>query len=219
MRHARSSSRFPYTTLFRSVSGRPLEGVLIVVDSGPRGAVSDAAGRYRIREVHSGWHRARASQSGYQGAERDSVLVQAGAAVTIDFALQPRAVAVPPVTVQARPDVVLDPIATATTQRISGAELRRLPVSSVEEGIALSAGTVGESYRGGRLGEQAFILDGLGIKNQLDASTGSLGLRLPPDILEEASLVTNGFSARYGQALSGLINVVTRDGEIGRAHV
>ena len=195
-----------------AVSGRPLEGVLIVVDSGPRGAVSDAAGSYRIREVHSGWHRVRASQIGYQGAERDSVLVQAGAAVTIDFALQPQAVAVPPVTVQARPDVVLDPLATATTQRISGAELRRLPVSSVDEGIALSAGTVGESYRGGRLGEQAFILDGLGIKNQLDASTGSLGLRLPPDILEEASLVTNGFSARYGQALSGLINVVTRDG-------
>src|SRR5437879_9881496 len=59
-----------------AVSGRPLEGVLIVVDSGPRGAVSDAAGSYRIREVHSGWHRVRASQIGYQGAERDSVLVQ-----------------------------------------------------------------------------------------------------------------------------------------------
>src|SRR5207244_9885274 len=61
-----------------AVSGRPLEGVLIVVDSGPRGAVSDAAGSYRIREVHSGWHRVRASQIGYRGAERDSVLVQAG---------------------------------------------------------------------------------------------------------------------------------------------
>jgi hypothetical protein len=31
-------------------------------------------------------------------------------------------------------------------------------------------------------------------------------------MLEEASLVTNGFSARYGQAISGLINVVTKDG-------
>src|SRR3989454_304024 len=122
------------------------------------------------------------------------------------------AVAVPPVPVQARPGVVLDPLATATTQRISGAELRRLPVSSVDEGIALSAGSVGASYRGGRLGEQAFILDGLGMKNQLDASTGPLGGRLPPDILEEATLLTNGFSARYGHALSGLINVVTKDG-------
>src|SRR5437762_12389567 len=38
--------------------------------------------------------------------------------------------------------------------------------------VALSAGAVGESYRGGRLGEQAFVLDGLGVKNQVDASTG-----------------------------------------------
>ena len=42
--------------------------------------------------------------------------------------------------------------------------------------------------------------------------TGPLGVRLPPDILQEASLTTNAFSARYGQALSGLINVVTKDG-------
>ena len=195
-----------------AVSNQPLEHVLVTVDSGPRGAVTDASGAYRIREVRSGWHRVRASQIGYQPAARDSALVQAGATVTVDFALQPQAVAVPPVTVQARPDVVLDPLATATTQRISGAELRRLPVSSVDEGIALSAGSVGASYRGGRLGEQAFILDGLGMKNQLDASTGPLGVRLPPDLLEEATLVTNGFSARYGQALSGLINVVTKDG-------
>jgi hypothetical protein len=195
-----------------AVSAQPLVGVFVAVDSGPRGAITDATGSYRIREVRSGWHRVRVSQIGYQSAGRDSVLVQAGEAVTVDVALQPQAVAVSPVTVVAPTDVVLDPLATATTQRISGSELRRLPVSSVDEAIALSAGSVGESYRGGRLGEQAFILDGLGTKNQLDASTGSLGIRLPPDILEEAALVTNGFSARYGQALSGLVNVVTKDG-------
>lgn len=195
-----------------AVSGLPLEGALVTVDGGPRGAVTDAVGSYRIREIRSGWHRVQAAQVGYQTVVRDSVLVQAGTSVTLDFALRPQAVGLPPVTVEARPDVVLDPLATATTQRISGEELRRLPVSSVDEGIALSAGTVGESYRGGRLGEQAFILDGLGVKNQLDASTGPLGVRLPPDMLEEAALVTNGFSARYGQAISGLVNLVTRDG-------
>nr|MBA3317026.1 TonB-dependent receptor [Gemmatimonadales bacterium] len=51
----------------------------------------------------------------------------------------------------------------------------------------------------------------LGVKNQLDASSGGLGLQIPPDLLSEASLVTNGFSARFGQALSGLVNVVTRE--------
>src|SRR5256886_6462062 len=116
-----------------------------------------------------------------------------------------------PVVVEAYADSILDPALVATVQRISGEELRRFPVTTLEEAVALSAGAVGESYRGGRLGEQAFVLDGLGVKNQVDASTGPLGIRIPPDILTEASLVTNAFSARYGQAVSGLINVVTRD--------
>ena len=60
-----------------AVSSQPLEGVLVTVDSGPRGAVTDATGGYRIREVRSGWHRVRASQIGYQATARDSVLVQA----------------------------------------------------------------------------------------------------------------------------------------------
>ena len=109
-------------------------------------------------------------------------------------------------------DPVLDPLATASTQRIGEQDLRRLPVSTLEDALSLQAGVVGESYRGGRVGQQAFLLDGFGVKNQLDASTGSMGIRIPPDLITEASLITNGFSARYGQALSGLINVATRDG-------
>src|SRR4029453_15069777 len=46
---------------------------------------------------------------------------------------------------------------------------------------------------------------------QRDAANGGLGLTIPTDVLSEASLVTNGFSARYGQAISGLVNVVTKE--------
>ena len=105
---------------------------------------------------------------------------------------RPSAVELAPLVVTAPVDELLDPLATSTEQKISAADLRDLPVSSLEEAIALSAGAVGTSYRGGRLGEESFILDGLGVKNQLDAASGGLGLRLPPDLLGEASLVTNG---------------------------
>jgi hypothetical protein len=97
-------------------------------------------------------------------------------------------------------------------QRYTQEDLKRLPVSTVDEAIALSSGAVGQSYRGGRIGEQTTVVDGLGIKNQLNASTSVSNLSLPPDILAEASLVTNGISARYGSALSALVNLVTRDG-------
>ncbi len=191
-----------------SRSGLP--AVEILVD-GRIGAVTDTAGRYRARAVRTGWHRVAARLIGYRGVVLDSVFVPAGATVTVNFDLVANPLELDPLVVTAPYDAVLDPLATSTEQRISSEDLRDLPISSLEEALALSAGSVGTSYRGGRIGQESFILDGLGVKNQLDASSGGLGLQIPPDLLSEASLVTNGFSARYGQALSGLVNVVTRE--------
>jgi outer membrane receptor protein involved in Fe transport len=187
-----------------------LGGVQVLVDERV-GAVSDTAGRYRVRAVRTGWHRVAARLIGYRGVVLDSVFIPAGATVTVDFDLRANPLELEPLVVTAPYDAVLDPLATSTEQKITAADLRDLPISSLEEALELSAGSVGTSYRGGRLGQESFILDGLGVKNQLDASSGGLGLQIPPDLLSEASLVTNGFSARYGQALSGLVNVVTRE--------
>jgi hypothetical protein len=195
-----------------AVGGRGIGGAVISVDRGRAGAGTDTSGAFRVREVRSGWHRVQISAIGFRPVVYDSVLVRSGETVTLNVLLEPHALRIDSILVQATPDRVLDPLAPMDMQRITAGEIRRLPVTTLEEAIALSAGAVGESYRGGRLGEQSFVLDGLGVKNQLDASTGTLGLRIPPDILTEASLVTNAFSARYGQALSGLVNVVTKDG-------
>lgn len=189
----------------------PVHGAQVVLDR-RLAAVTDSGGAYTVRGVYAGRHQVVVRVIGFATATRDGIFVRSDETTTLDFALQPQAVRLGEVTVRAAPDPVLDPLATATAQVIGGDELRHLPVSTLEEALALTAGTVGESYRGGRLGEQSFILDGLGVKNQLDASTGSLGVRIPPDILTEASLITDGFSARYGQALSGMVNVVTKDG-------
>jgi hypothetical protein len=195
-----------------ATSGLSVAGAVISVDGGRQGAGTDTGGFYRVREVRSGWHHVQVARIGYRPVVYDSILVRSGETVALNVSLQALALQVESIAVTATPDRVLDPMVPQDLQRVTGDEIRRLPVTTVAEAVALSAGAVGESYRGGRLGEQAFVLDGIGVKNQLDASTGSLGLRLPPDMLTEASLVTNGFSARYGQAISGLVNVVTKDG-------
>ena len=188
----------------------PIAGAQVGLD-GRWLAVTDSAGYYRIREVRSAWHLVTVRAIGFETVRRDSVLVRAGQITLVNFTVDVYTIE-RPVVVEAYADSILDPALVATVQRIGGEELRRFPVTTLEEAVALSAGAVGESYRGGRLGQQAFVLDGLGVKNQLDASTGPLGIRIPPDVLTEAALATNGFSARYGQAISGLINVVTKDG-------
>jgi outer membrane receptor protein involved in Fe transport len=191
---------------------RSLAGAEVLLDN-VVAAVADTAGRYRIRSVRAGWHRLSARLIGYRGVVLDSVFVRAGATTTVDFTLETNPQELAPLVVTTPYDAVLDPLATATEQKITAADLRDLPVSTLEEAVALSAGAVGTSYRGGRIGEESFIIDGLGLKNRLDASSGGLGVQLPPDFLSEASLATNGFSARYGQALSGMVNVVTREPE------
>ncbi|HEX9393077.1 MAG TPA: TonB-dependent receptor [Gemmatimonadales bacterium] len=203
-----------------AATGKPLAFATVNMDGGRYRTVTDTGGAYRVLGLASGLHAVTVSLIGYAAGGRDSVLVAAGQTTILDFGLRPQAVPLGAVPVVPTGDPVLDPLTPADIQRISGAELHRLPVTTVAEAVALSAGAVGESYRGGRLGEQAFILDGLGVKNQIDASTGSIGIRVPPDMLTEASLVTNGFSARYGQAISGMVNVVTKDGGsrwLGRA--
>ncbi len=196
-----------------ATTGRGVPFARVTLDGGPRSALTDTGGAYRLREVRAGRHAVQVELIGYRAVRHDAVLVRAGETTVVDVALQPAALQVDTsVVVEAVSDPVLDPLVTADVQRITADEIRRLPLTTLEEAIALTAGSVGESYRGGRLGQQAFIIDGLGVKNQLDAATGSLGVRVPPDLLTEASLVTNGFSARYGQAVSGLVNVVTRDG-------
>ena len=191
---------------------RSLAGAEVLLDN-VVAAVADTAGRYRIRSARAGWHRLSARFIGYRGVVLDSVFVRAGATIAVDFTLESNPQELAPLVVTTPYDGVLDPFATATEQTITASDLRDLPVSSLEEAVALSAGAIGTSYRGGRIGEESFIIDGLGLKNRLDASSGGLGIQLPPDFLSEASLATNGFSARYGQALSGMVNVVTREPE------
>ena len=195
-----------------AATGRPVAGARLEIVGQGLAVETDTAGYFRLVGVQAGRHAVEVRAVGYGYLRYGGVLVRAGETRLLDVEMQASVMMMDSFTVATAPDPVLDPLATATIQYISADLLRRLPVTTLEEAVALSAGTVGESYRGGRVGEQAFILDGLGVKNRVDASTGTLGIRVPPDLLTEAALVTNGFSARYGQAISSMVNVVTKDG-------
>jgi hypothetical protein len=195
-----------------AVSGVPIPGARVEVGRGQYGALTDADGRYRVREVRPGVHRVTVRAVGYRPVLRDSLMVTGGATVVLDVQLAPEAVELPGIAVEAEPDPLLDPRIAATVQQVTAADLRELPVTSLEEAIALKAGVVQASIRGGRAGQDVLVLDGMPIKNQLDAASGPTGVAVPAIALREATLVTNGFSAQYGQALSGMVTAVTREG-------
>lgn len=199
-------------TVTDALNGRPLSGVVVSVDGGQRGATTDAKGRYAIPDLRPGVYRVVARAVGFQPVSRDSVGVVSGRTVVLDFQLAADAVELPGVAIEASPDPLLDPRAPQAIQHISAEDLRTLPLTTLQEAVEIQAGVVEGSFRGGRVGQEALVLDGLGFKNQFDASSGQLGIRIPTAAVEEASVVTNGFSAQYGQALSGIVTAATRDG-------
>lgn len=196
-----------------ATNDRPVRGVEIRLDGGRYFTTTDSLGEYRIRGIPEGLHQLAATLPGYRPERRAGIEIRTGEITRADVRLAPFAVQFAELRAVGVQDPVLDPLATATEQRITADQLRRLPVTNLQDAIALQAGVVGESYRGGRPGQQALVLDGFGIKNQLDASTnGSSPIQIPPDLITSATLATNGFSARYGQAISGVVDVTTRDG-------
>ncbi|MBS1516152.1 MAG: TonB-dependent receptor [Bacteroidetes bacterium] len=81
--------------------------------------------------------------------------------------------------------------------------------------VAKTAGVVQDerggqiNIRGGRTSENLIIVDGVATTNPVD---GTSNASVSNSLLQEISVLTGGFGAEYGNALSGVINVTTKSG-------
>ena len=97
---------------------------------------------------------------------------------------------------------------------VSSEDIENLPVTDVGDIIELQAGIVrdpngGFHVRGGRSSEVSFWVDGVATTDSYD---GSSGLEIENAGIQEVQVISGTFNAEYGQAMSGIVNVVTKDG-------
>ena len=97
---------------------------------------------------------------------------------------------------------------------VSSEDIENLPVTDVGDIIELQAGIVrdpngGFHVRGGRSSEVSFWVDGVATTDSYD---GSSGLEVENAGIQEVQVISGTFNAEYGQAMSGIVNVVTKDG-------
>ena len=55
-----------------------------------------------------------------------------------------------------------------------------------------------------------FVVDGMSVNDPL--AGGGYGYQIDPSIINEIEVLTGGFNAEYGQAVSGVVNVTTKEG-------
>jgi outer membrane receptor protein involved in Fe transport len=198
-------------------TGDQLPGVNVVIAGTTLGTATDNSGYYYIANLQAGTYDLRASYIGYDAVTVVGIQVPPGATIRIDFEL-PEAVleAEGEVVVTAeRPLVELDQ--TASVTRLGSQEVITKPTTDLSQilttlpSINIENGEI--TVRGRTLDEVAFMVDGARARNPLNHDPYT---RVNLSAIEELEVITGTFNAEYGEAQSGVINVITKEGRRDR---
>ena len=189
-------------------TGDPLIGASVLVVGSDRGASTDVDGYYSVLGVRPGTYSVRASLIGYGTLVTENVRVQINQTTDLDLALAQETTQTEEVIVRAeRPIVQRD--RTSSAASVSAEELEALPVQSFSDVVNLQAGVVEGHFRGGRTGEVAYLVDGVPVNDVYDQS---FAFQVENEAIQEVEVISGTFNAEYGQAQSGVVNIVTKDG-------
>jgi len=192
---------------------QPLPGVNVIVEGTDQGAATDDNGDYFIIQMEPGSYSVTASMIGYQNVTKTGVRVTVGHTTPLDFALETAAIAGQSITIEAEREVIsMDQ--SSSIEVTTPEEIEQTPlVSTINEMISLQAGMDGMEVRGGSLDQTQFMVDGLlMVDNRANEPLTQVNL----SSVQEISVIKGGFNAEYGNVRSGLINVVTKEGNVTR---
>ena len=195
-------------TVTDAASGESLPGVNVVIDGTTQGATTDVDGYYVILNVTPGTYAVRASFVGYTAQVKEDVRVNIDLTSEIDFELQEQTVGLDEVIVSANQEVVQRDL-SASRVDITAEQIQNLPVTDINRVVGLQAGVQGLNIRGSGADQVAFIMDGFNLGTRRDNTPFT---NISYAGVEQVQIQSGGFTAKYGDMRSGIVNVVTKEG-------
>lgn len=187
---------------------QPIEVVTVTLTGTRLGAYTKADGTYNILNIPAGVYEVAFSRVGFEGKRIQNVKISADETTRLDAELRETALAAEEVVVTAeRPPV--DISVTSTKATLTTEEIESLPVQNLEDVVNLQAGVVDGHFRGGRQGEVQYQVDGVSMNN---AYSNKPIFNLDRSLLQEVQVISGTFDAEYGQAMSGVVNAVLKQG-------
>ncbi len=192
----------------------PLAGVTVRAEGTELRAISGLNGEYFILNVPVGSIRLEVQMIGYLPIRTQEFTVNSDRTTRIDFELETTILDLAePVAITA-PRTSIRSDLTASSEVIVPREIESLPVSDLSDLIFLQNGVVRDAegnlhVRGGRGNEISYYVDGATLEDPL---LGGMGTHIQLGSVEELVINRGGFNAQYGEAMSGVVNIVTREG-------
>lgn len=194
-------------------SDLPLVGVLVTIDGASRGTISDLDGAYLLLSLAPGRYTLSFRLVGYEGKIVQDVLVSSDYTTSLTVQLKQTVLAGESVTVTAEKPLLQRDL-TFTTASLSESRIAELPAEAMERLLQLQTGvtvdTKGKIHmRGGRATEVGYLVDGIPVTDGFDRSQA---IDVDNSSIQELQVISGAFNAEYGQAQSGIVNIITKKG-------
>ena len=187
-----------------------------------RSAMTDGRGHFLIPALPPGTYNVRAELQGFTPRTLEDVVLTVGSLVDVRLSLN---VAGGQETVLVAGDApVIDTQRTVVSSVISQEQIQHLPIngrnfigfSLLAPGVATdrtpqqgASGTSGLSFAGQRARSNNITVDGL---DNNDSIIGSVRATFSQEAVREFQVLTNSYSAEFGKASGGVVNIVTKSG-------
>ncbi|MEO5741972.1 MAG: carboxypeptidase regulatory-like domain-containing protein [Vicinamibacterales bacterium] len=187
-----------------------------------RSAMTDERGHFLIPALPPGTYTVRAELQGFAPRTLDDVVLTLGS--LLDVRLTLNVAGGQEIVLVAGDAPVIDTQRTVVSSVISQAQIQHLPIngrnfigfSLLAPGVATdrtpqqgASGTSGLSFAGQRARSNNITVDGL---DNNDSIIGSVRATFSQEAVREFQVLTNSYSAEFGKASGGVVNIVTKSG-------
>ena len=194
-------------------TSEPLIGCNVIVENTYLGTSSDLNGEYTILNIPPGKFDVRFEMIGYKKLRQEEVSVSIDKTTRLNIKLEQSVIQGEVVTVKADRKLIQFDV-TQSEAIITADVLDEMPVTEVSDVLRLQGGVTQDAsgdihLRGGRSSEVSYMVDGMPISDMYD---GGISVQIENDNVQELQVISGTFNAEYGKALTGIVNMVTKDG-------
>ncbi len=210
------------------VTQESIVGANVIVEGISRGAATGVDGEFYISDLSVGTYILRVDYIGYTSRSVSDIVVKSNRPTTVNISIQESVIELEAAVVVAD-YFVRGKDTPASTQIQSSEEIRRLPggfedvvrAISILPGVAqVDGGRNDLIVRGGAPSENLYIIDNIEVPNinhfGTQGASGGPQSYVNLDYVEETSFSTGGFTAKYGDRLSSVLNIQLREGMDGQ---
>lgn len=189
----------------------PIAYANVIVLGTKQGTMTDENGNFVIPGVPVGEQQIQVQAIGFDKQVK-SVQVNLNATSSVNFDFSESKVVKQLEEIQVTAEKRIDTKSSTTKQSITAEKLKEIPVDNLREAVGVKAGVVAQGgelhFRGGRGGEVKFQFDGVEVSDPLLGR----GANIANLAVAGTEILSGGFDAEFGNALSGVVNVSTKEG-------